>query len=194
MPEALERPRTGVLAAAIRHHSEVLRRLPDAVGTDFGSALADLREALAGGGKILVCGNGGSAADSQHFAAELTGLPEPVAAIALTVDTSALTAIANDHGYTEVFSRQLRALGAPGDVLVAISTSGRSANVLAACGAARRIGLRVIGLTGADGGPLADRCDVCLRVPARQTARIQEMHGLLLHALWAGILEEARPR
>lgn len=137
-------------------------------------------EALRGGGKLLFCGNGGSAADCQHLAAELTGRylkdRPPLPAVALTVDTSALTAIANDYSYDEVFARQVRALGRPGDLLVGISTSGNSRNVVAALRAARDGGLRTVGLTGARGGAMAELCDLCLCVPSTDTPRIQEMH------------------
>ncbi len=144
-------------------------------------------DSLRAGGKVLFCGNGGSAADCQHLAAELSGRylkdRAPLAAMALTVDTSALTAIANDYSYDEVFARQIRALGRPGDVLVAISTSGNSRNVVAALEAARAIGLSTIGLTGVGGGRMADLCDVCLRAPSADTPRIQEMHIAIGHMM-----------
>jgi phosphoheptose isomerase len=142
---------------------------------------------LRAGGKVLFCGNGGSAADSQHLAAELTGRylkdRAPLAGLALTVDSSALTAIANDYSYDEVFARQVRGLGRSGDVLVGISTSGNSRNVVAALEAARAIGMRTIGLTGAGGGRMKDLCDVCLCVPSTDTPRIQEMHIAAGHML-----------
>jgi len=144
-------------------------------------------EALKGGNKVMFCGNGGSAADSQHLAAELVGRYRRnrpgLAALALTADTSALTAIGNDFGFEEVFSRQVEALGRPGDVLIAISTSGRSPNVLRAVEAARARGLKTIGLAGRDGGPLAALADVALVVPSADTARIQECHLTLGHVL-----------
>jgi|SRR6266850_746393 len=149
-----------------------------------------LAEALRQGGKALACGNGGSAADSQHFAAELINRFEmeraPLAAIALTTDTSTLSSIANDYGYEQVFAKQLRALGRRGDVLLAMSTSGNSANVLAAIRAAHEIGMRVIALTGNGGGKMvallgADDVHIC--VPHKRTARIQEVHLLVLHCL-----------
>ena len=146
-----------------------------------------MTDGLRAGGKVLFCGNGGSAADSQHLAAELTGRylrdRAPLAAVALTVDGSALTAIANDYSYDEVFARQVRGLGRPGDVLVGISTSGNSRNVVAALEAARAIGLATIGLTGAGGGRMKDLCDVCLCVPSTDTPRIQEMHIAAGHML-----------
>jgi len=149
-----------------------------------------LAEALRQGGKILACGNGGSAADSQHFAAELVNRFEaerpPLAAVALTTDTSNLTSIANDYAWEQVFAKQLRAIGRRGDVLLAISTSGNSANVIEALRAAHEIGVRVIALTGKAGGkmaPLLTRDDVHICVPHQNTARIQEVHLLVLHCL-----------
>lgn len=145
---------------------------------------------LAGGGKILCCGNGGSAADSQHLAAELISRfereREELAAIALTTDTSVITAIANDYGYGEVFARQVRGIGREGDVLVAISTSGNSASVVNAVHAAHERGMRVLALTGGNGGRLAMALgpdDIELRVPHGRTCRIQEVHLLLIHCL-----------
>ena len=143
---------------------------------------------LAGGKKLLLFGNGGCAADAQHIAAEFVGrfLRErrPLPAIALTTDTSALTSIANDYGYDDVFARQLRALGAAGDVALAISTSGRSPSVLRAVDACRELGVTTIGLTGGDGGDLARGVDVSLRVSAsRLSARIQETHILVGHVI-----------
>lgn len=144
-----------------------------------------LASALSSGKKVLTFGNGGSAADSQHFAAELVNrfrFDRPaLAAIALTTDTSILTSIANDSDYESVFSRQVEALGAPGDVAVAISTSGGSPNVLKAVEVARARGLETLGLAGRDGGKLAKVVDLCLTVPHRETARIQEVHALLIH-------------
>lgn len=154
--------------------------------------------ALRGGRKLLFAGNGGSAADAQHWAGELVsrfyydrpGLP----AIALTTDTSILTAIGNDYGYDYVFARQVEALGQEGDVLVAISTSGNSRNVIRAIEAARKKRLRVIGFTGQSGGQMADLCDLCFRVPSGETPRIQEGHEALGHLLCALIEAEMFPR
>jgi len=149
-----------------------------------------LAESLRGGGKVLACGNGGSAADAQHFAAELVNRFEmerpPLAAVALTTDTSTLTSIANDYSYLQVFSKQLRALGRRGDALLAISTSGNSANVVEAMHVARELGVRVVALTGNGGGkmaPLMGADDVHICVPHKSTARIQEVHLLVLHCL-----------
>ena len=145
------------------------------------------RDAVLAGKKLLLCGNGGSAADAQHIAAELVGRfvleRRPLAAIALTTDTSALTSIANDYGFEHVFARQIDALGAPGDVLVAITTSGTSKNVVAAVAAARARGMKVIGLTGGNGAAFAAACDAGIAVPSTVTARIQECHITIGHLL-----------
>ena len=145
---------------------------------------------LKNGGKILACGNGGSAGDSQHFAAELVGRfereREELAAIALTTDSSILTAVANDYSFDEIFSKQVRALGKPGDILFAISTSGNSKNVIAAVEAAQTKGMHVVGMTGRNGGKIAGLMkpgDVLLNVDSQVTTRIQEVHLLTLHCL-----------
>jgi D-sedoheptulose 7-phosphate isomerase len=157
-------------------------------------AVEQMFEAIQSGGKILACGNGGSAADAQHFAAELVGRFErerqELGAIALTTDSSILTAIGNDYGYDEIFSKQVRAIGRPEDVLLAISTSGNSKNVILAIEAAKKIGMKIIALTGKGGGKMRDilgQQDVHLCVPTDRTARIQETHLLLLHCLCDGI-------
>ncbi|MEO5340823.1 MAG: D-sedoheptulose 7-phosphate isomerase [Magnetococcus sp. MYC-9] len=143
------------------------------------------------GGKLLVAGNGGSAADAQHIAGELVSrfyFDRPaLPALALTTDSSILTAIGNDYGYEQLFSRQIEANGKAGDLFLAISTSGNSANMLRAAHTARRMGLQVVGLTGASGGQLAALCDLCLRIPATTTPRIQEGHILVGHLLCAFI-------
>ena len=148
---------------------------------------AMLIDCLRAGGKVMFCGNGGSAADSQHLAAELLGRylkdRAPLPALALTVDTSVLTAVGNDFGYGEVFERQVRGLGRPGDVLVGLSTSGNSENVLRAIAAARELGVRSIGLTGQGGGRMAGAADLCIRVPSGRTNEIQEMHIAIGHLL-----------
>ena len=142
---------------------------------------------LKAGGRIFFCGNGGSAADAQHLAAELVGRfmleRAPLSAWALTVNTSALTAIGNDYSYDDVFSRQLRGLGNAGDVLMGISTSGNSRNVIRAIEAAREIKINVFGMTGETGGAMAAICDVCLKVPSTSTPRIQEMHIAVGHII-----------
>jgi D-sedoheptulose 7-phosphate isomerase len=156
-------------------------------GEAISAAAAALRTALRDGRTVLVCGNGGSAADAQHFAAELVGRftreRRAWPALALTTDTSALTAIGNDYGFDRVFARQVEAHGRPGDVLVGISTSGGSPNVLAAVETAKARGLVTIGLTGRDGGALGRAVDVHLNVPSPSTARTQEVHITLLHVL-----------
>jgi D-sedoheptulose 7-phosphate isomerase len=169
---------------------EAKQRTLQAVGPRIVQAAERLAGQLRQGGKILVCGNGGSAADAQHFAAELVnrfeierpGLP----AIALTTDSSALTSIANDYAFEQVFARQVRALGRPDDVLVAISTSGNSPNVMMAIQTARELGLITVALTGRDGGLMAGQLgdqDIEIRVNAVATARIQEVHILIIHCL-----------
>lgn len=150
------------------------------------------------GGKILCVGNGGSAADAQHFAAELVGRfrheRTAYAALALTTDTSILTAVANDFGFEQVFARQLAGLCRPEDLLVALSTSGNSANILAAVTIARQIGAQTVAMTGAGGGKLRPMVHHCLMVPAESVARIQEMHGLLIHILCELIEKEMMAR
>lgn len=155
-------------------------------------------DALKGGNKILFAGNGGSAADAQHWAGELVsrfyydrpGLP----GIALTTDTSILTAIGNDYGYDYVFARQVEALGRRGDVFFAISTSGNSANIVRAIESARERGIKVVGFTGQGGGRMADMCDQCLRMPSTSTPKIQEGHELVGHMICALIEKAAFPR
>lgn len=158
------------------------------------AAVRAMAACLAAGGKVMACGNGGSAADSQHFAAELLNRFEkeraPLAAIALTTDTSTLTSIANDYAFDQVFAKQVTALGRSGDVLLAISTSGNSPNVSEAIKAAHANGVRVVALTGKGGGTIGRQLksdDIHLCVPADRTARIQEVHLLTLHCLCDGI-------
>jgi phosphoheptose isomerase len=154
-------------------------------------AVALIRDCFAAGRRLFICGNGGSAADAQHFAAELTGRFERerrgYPAIALTTDTSALTSIGNDYGFEQIFARQLQALAAKDDVLVAISTSGNSPNVLKAVEQARALGAHSIGLLGRDGGACAELVDIALTVNASRTARVQEAHVLILHLLCEGL-------
>jgi D-sedoheptulose 7-phosphate isomerase len=159
-----------------------------------------MAESLKNEGKVMACGNGGSAADSQHFSAELLNRFERerpgIAGIALTTDTSTLTSISNDYEYNEIFSKQVRALGRRGDVLLAISTSGNSPNVMRAIDAAHEKGVKVVALTGKDGGKMAAQLkdgDVEIRVPAKVTARIQEVHLLALHCLCDLIDEQLFP-
>lgn len=154
-------------------------------------------DAVRRGRKVVLFGNGGSAADAQHLAADLVGRfgrdRAPIPAVALNADTSVLTSIGNDYGFDRIFARQVDALARSGDVVIAISTSGRSANVIEGVRAARRAGAQVVVLTGRDGGTLAHLADVAIRVPSRQTARIQEAHIAIGHALCA-IVEEAWAR
>lgn len=163
----------------------------------FVKAVATIAErigaALAAGHKLMLCGNGGSAADAQHIAGELLSRLNydraPAAAIALTTDSSAMTAIGNDYGYERVFERQVLGLGRPGDILLAISTSGRSPNILNAVDAARGRGLLTVGFTGKSGGELPARCDLCLRAPSDSTPLIQQIHITAGHIV-CGLVEE----
>ena len=189
------------LDAARERSSRYLRSTADTVLRveadcleDVVAAAAVLTDAVRSGGKILICGNGGSAADAQHLATEFVSTltvdnPRPsIAAVALTTDTSLLTAVANDFGVERIFARQVESIGREGDVLIAISTSGSSANVLRAAETARDLGVRVVGFTGRTGGELAARSDVCVRVPSTTTAHIQESH-LAVEQLLALLVE-----
>jgi D-sedoheptulose 7-phosphate isomerase len=162
----------------------------EALAKPIAEAVAALMGCITAGGKVLACGNGGSASDAQHFAAEFVGRFERerpgLAAISLTTDTSILTAVGNDYDFGQVFAKQVQALGSPGDVLLALSTSGNSANVLAAVDAARARDMTVIALTGRGGGKLRDKLadtDVHICVPHERTARIQAVHILAIHCL-----------
>jgi len=178
--------RVDKIKAIWNEHLEVAKALPE-LAADVAMAVDIMRSSFAAGGKLLIAGNGGSAADAQHIAAELTGRflreRKPLAALALHANTSALTAIGNDYGYEHVFARELAAHARPGDVLLAISTSGSSKNILRAIEAARQNKMKVIGLTGVSGGPMRTACDLCVRVPSKSTARIQEMHITIGHAI-----------
>ena len=165
-----------------------------ALSSPISQAVELMFSALSNGNKILACGNGGSAADCQHFAAELVGRFErerfPLPAIALTTDTSIMTAVGNDYSFREIFSKQVQAFGQAGDILLAISTSGNSANVLAAVEAALEREMRVVAFTGKDGGALAKLltdADVHINVPHNRTARIQEVHLVAIHCICDGI-------
>jgi D-sedoheptulose 7-phosphate isomerase len=175
-----------VFDRAIREHLEVVRQLANQLDVLEGIARA-MTSTLRAGGKIMWCGNGGSAADCQHLAAELVGRfrreRQGLAAIALTTDTSILTAIANDYGYDAVFARQVEALGGDRDLLVGISTSGNSANVVAAIEIGRSLGMTTVAFTGEGGGKLSEIAHHTLSVKARDTARVQEAHILLGHML-----------
>jgi D-sedoheptulose 7-phosphate isomerase len=172
---------------SVRLHQVAQRTLTEGI-----VRAADLiGQALHGGGKVLVFGNGGSAADAQHFAAELVGRFErdrrPLAALALTTDTSILTSVANDEGFERIFVRQIEAMGAPGDVAFGITTSGRSPNVVRALRAAHERGLKTVALTGSDGGEAGGEVDLHLNVAGQSTARVQEVHITVLHAICAVI-------
>ncbi len=184
MPSSLNL--AGVFTDALCEHITIIRRL-EAQQDAFERAATLITDALVRGNKVLWCGNGGSAADSQHLAAELVGRfrrrRSGLASIALTTDTSILTAVANDFGYDEVFSRQVEALCQPDDVVVGISTSGNSKNVCAALQKARQLKGLSVAMTGRNGGRLATLADVCIRVPSTDPARIQEAHILFGHML-----------
>jgi D-sedoheptulose 7-phosphate isomerase len=187
---ALEAQVASHFADSVKVKQEAAKQLSAPIARAIGVMTGSLKA----GGKILACGNGGSAADAQHFSAELLNRFErerpPLAAIALTTDTSTLTSIGNDYSYELVFEKQLRALGRRGDVLLAISTSGNSSNVVAAMRAARELGVAVVALTGNGGGKMAallGEGDVHICVPHKRTMRIQEVHLLTLHCLCDGI-------
>ena len=173
---------------AVKQEAE--KTLPDAVA----QGVLAMAQCLQSGGKVMACGNGGSAADAQHFAAELIGRFErerqELAAIALTTDSSILTAVGNDYSYDDVFSKQVRGLGKKGDILLGISTSGNSKNVVKATETAKKLGIKIIALTGNGGGKIAsllDKDDIHLCAPSTRTARIQETHLVLLHGLCDGV-------
>jgi D-sedoheptulose 7-phosphate isomerase len=171
-----------VFAAAAALHERVRQN----AGPTLGAAQA-MADALRSGSKLLVFGNGGSAADAQHLSAELVGRFQkeraPLPAIALTVDTSILTSVANDYSYKQVFVRQIEALGRPGDIAFGISTSGESPNVLLALQAARGRGMKTIALTGRDGGTIGAAADIHVNVPDQSAARVQEVHRTILHVM-----------
>lgn len=178
------------IAAALRDAIRLHQRVLDQDLGPVAAAASAMRASLAAGGKVLAFGNGGSAADAQHFTAELVGRlsaaradRRALAAIALTTDASVMTSVANDFGFEQVFTRQIEALGRRGDVALGISTSGRSPNVRRALEAARARGLTTIALTGADGGAIGRAADVHVNVPDASTARVQEVHRTLLHAI-----------
>lgn len=185
---------TNLISRHFDDHIDTASRTLDTLATPLEVAIEICFQALTNGSKVLACGNGGSAADSQHFVAELVGRFErerlPLAAVTLSADTSILTAVGNDYGFDHVFSRQVLALGQPGDVLLAISTSGNSANVIEAIHAAHEREMAVIALTGRDGGKVGQmlyETDVHLCVPHNRTMRIQEMHIFMLHLICDGI-------
>ena len=184
---------TNLFNKNIKEHLEVIESL-SILEPNVSSAADVIVTSLKHGGKLMLCGNGGSAADCQHIAAEFTGRfihdRRPLAAMALTTDTSALTCISNDYSFVKVFSRQVEAIGRKNDVLMAISTSGNSENVIEAVNVAKLNGIKVIGLLGRDGGKLISLCDVAIVIDSKTTARIQEAHILIGHTI-CGAIEDA---
>ena len=183
-----------LVSKAIQEHKELIEIIQEQLQNQIAIAGELILKTIKDGNKILLCGNGGSASDAQHISAEFTGrfLKERrgLPAIALTTDTSALTAIGNDYGFDRVFERQVEALANEGDLLIGISTSGNSTNVLKALDKANTLGCLTIGLSGRDGGEMSELCDINIVVPSTTTARIQEMHILIGHILCA-IVDES---
>ena len=194
MPDKDDRGHTG-LSACLRggyeRHIASVKRLGDGLLEPLERLVLLVHDTFRRGGKLLVCGNGGSASDAQHLVAELVGryVEERAAlpALALNTDVAVLTSVANDYSYENVFVRQVQALGAPGDLFLAISTSGRSPNVVAGLSEARTRGLRTAALLGRDGGPAMRHAELAIVVPDQETARIQECHALMIHLLCEGI-------
>lgn len=182
------------IAAIFQDSAQLTQQVAADLSVQIEKAVNMIIAALRDGGKVALCGNGGSAADAQHIAGELVGRfrqeRQGLAAIALTTDTSVLTAVGNDYGFDQIFARQVEALLGPGDVLIAISTSGNAQNVVAAAQAARSQQVKTIGMTGASGGKLASAVDLCLKVPSQQTPRIQEIHITIGHII-CELVEEA---
>jgi len=175
------------LTEAVADARRLMERLAAEQAETVAAAARLLADTFRAGGKVLIFGNGGSAADAQHIAAEFVNRFQverpPLAALALTTDTSVLTSIANDYAFAEVFVKQVKALGRPGDVAWGISTSGSSLNVILALEEARALGLKTMALSGGEGGPMADQAEVAIVVPSRNTPRIQEMHIMVGHVL-----------
>jgi D-sedoheptulose 7-phosphate isomerase len=180
-------PLTARLAEAMAEANEIKNRFVAEQAEQVAAAARLMAGTLREGGKILLFGNGGSAADAQHLAAEFVNRfrieRPPLAAVALTTDTSILTSIANDYDFLEVFAKQVRALGRPGDLALGLSTSGNSANVVEALEAARQLGLKTVALSGGEGGPVAAAAELAIVVPSRSTPRIQEVHITIGHVL-----------
>lgn len=176
-----------VIKSEFVSHLETIQKVIETMQDDLEKASLMAVETLKNGNKILLCGNGGSAADAQHIAAELTGRYKSerrgLPAIALTTDTSALTAIGNDYGYDRVFDRQVESLAVKGDLVIGISTSGNSTNVINAFKIAKEFGCKTLGLSGRDGGAMNEWCDLNVVVPSNNTPRIQEMHILFAHTI-----------
>lgn len=181
-----------LLTRSLKEHLEAIQSLLDSKLSEIEEAGLLICKTLASGNKVLLCGNGGSAADAQHIAAELIGRYEnerrSFPAISLTTDTSALTALSNDYGFEQVFARQVQGLAVAGDCLIAISTSGKSPNVTNAAEKARVMGVSVIALTGCSGEPLASHCDIAIVVPSDRTSRVQEAHITIGH-LWCEMVD-----
>lgn len=174
--------------ATFEDHARVMAAAADRLATVLEQVAGELQDCFARGNKLLACGNGGSASDAEHLVAELVGRfkddRQALPALALSAGgTATLTAVANDYGYDAVFARQVEALARPGDLLFAISTSGNSPNVIAAIAAARARDCRIVGFTGQSGGRLASLCDILIAAPSGTTARIQEVHGVCIHAI-----------
>jgi D-sedoheptulose 7-phosphate isomerase len=190
--DTLEKSTGALLARSLEEHLETIKALLDSKLAEIETSGRLICEALSAGNKILLCGNGGSAADAQHIAAELVGRYEQqrraFPAVSLTTDTSALTALSNDYGYDEVFARQVEALAVGGDVLIAISTSGKSPNIVKAAEKARALGCKTIALTGCSGEPLASQCGLSVIVRSDRTARVQEAHITIGH-LWCEMVD-----
>lgn len=180
-------PAQGIVSASLAEHRDVFSRIEQDHTAIVEECAEALYEVFISGNKVLLCGNGGSASDAQHIATEFVGRYETerrgLPAIAITTDTSALTAVSNDYGFERVFARQVEALAQEGDCLIAISTSGNSPSILAAVMSARAKGCKVIGFTGAKGKKLASLCDLCVMVPSGRTARIQEGHITIMHII-----------
>lgn len=183
-----------MILAELNAHREITDKVIEALQSEIKTACQIAVDTIKSGNKILLCGNGGSAADAQHIAAELSGRyvkeRRGLPGIALTTDTSVLTAVANDYSFENIFSRQAEALATSGDLLVGISTSGNSRNVIKAFAKAAELGCRTLGLCGRDGGKMKDACDFNIIVPSNITARIQEMHILIGHILCQAIDQE----
>jgi len=191
-----DQPHSRAAEAALDEHLEVLAASRDVVVEGVAALTTEVLRTVRAGGTVLVAGNGGSAADAGHFVAELVGRythdRAAVRAVCLGASTPTLTAVSNDYGYERALAREVEALARPGDLLVAISTSGRSANVVAAADAAAAMGCTVVGLTGAGGGELAGRCSVTVEVASTSTPRVQEVHALVLHAVAHAVEEQLR--
>jgi D-sedoheptulose 7-phosphate isomerase len=181
----------------LQAHKETIEKTIESMVPSIQKASELIVATLQSGNKVLLCGNGGSAADAQHIAAELTGRYKSerrgLPAIALTTDTSALTAISNDYGYDRVFDRQVEALANEGDLLIGISTSGNSANILSAFALAKELGCMTLGMSGKSGGKMNDSCDLNLVIPSNDTPRIQEMHILIGHILCQAVDDAFEP-